>query len=117
MDEEIREVKTCLDAIVTQPEVSNKDLARAMQSFVAHCYIRHVEITTSNAKKVDHITQMVEPIAEWVKPKIEKEKKWQEDKRKVMVHVAMWGLPILLVWLLTTFGSGFRQLVKQWLAG
>ena len=117
MDDEIREVKTCLSEILKQESVTNKDLARAVDSFMSKCYIPHVEITRNNSKKVDHITRMVEPIAEWVKPKIEKERRWKEDKRKVIVHVICWGLPMLLLWSVSTFGGGFRALVKQWLAG
>ena len=116
-NDEINEVKTCLDEALRKPELTNADLARAMRGFIVQCYGPHLRITQGNAKKIDEIIEAVHPISEWAKPRIEAEKRWIESKRKVVLHVVCWSIPIALVWLLSVFGDGFRAWLRAFLAG
>ena len=52
-----------------------------------------------------------------IRPLLERETKWIEDKRLMLRHVIMWGIPLLLVWGLTMFTGGVKEWLKIWLIG
>lgn len=52
----IEDVKTCLDEATHRPGgAKSSDVAQAMRTFVGSCYLRHLQITSSNGEKLEQV--------------------------------------------------------------
>ena len=115
MDDEINNVRTCLDEIINRGDLTNKDIILAMREFMLNCHVPQMRRTQTNGRRIEEIAKAVEPIASWVMPKIIKESKWTDERRKFIMTMLAVAVPVIAGWLMIIFSDGLRAWLLHFL--